>query len=438
MSETSLHADSPTTADRHSPTFLKAVTTLAQRQPVVTAQAVFSQHGVKLIERGVAIDAGLYERLVSHRLAVPLAESMDTRAPVTGAMLRSACEEAMARWPFFALMGPPGRARGMLLQAIEAIPLPRPIAFQLTVARETRPAVFEHAILMAILCAHLVRESGAPIYDMTVAAGAGLLHDLGMLHVDAEMLAAGRRLNGEQRRLLVAHPVTSSMIVGRCGDYPKEVARAILEHHERLDGSGYPRALSGQAISPLGRMLALCEVVSAMFDGERSCPEQRVSLLLRLGGRHYDPALVPSIHRLLRALPAVDGKGQPTFGESVERLGVLAQVLGQAQQAATVPVDALADSALQALSAVADQADGLERMLFEAGAAPSQLALLADDHGDPTLRGELWALGCEVEWQLGASADQLARRWHASVGDAPMPAPVSDWIDAVGGLDEGR
>ena len=148
---------------------------------------------------------------------------------------------------------------------------------------------------MAMLCAHLTREGGESLHDMTIAAAAGLLHDLGMLHIDPELLDGGKRLSGDQRRPLYAHPVTSSMLIERFQAYPQKVSRAILEHHEQLDGSGYPRGLAFDAISPLGRLLSLAEVVTAMFDGDRKYPEQRVSLLLRMSPYRYDPALVPSI-----------------------------------------------------------------------------------------------------------------------------------------------
>jgi len=286
-----------------NPAFLRAVGEMSARRPVTTSRAIYNHQGIKLLEGGMAVDGGLYDRLLSHRLSGPLDESLESDAVVTGAELRASAEAAMARLPFFGLMGTAGRVRSMLLQSIEAIPLPVPVAFHLALARETRPAVFEHGILMALLCAHLVREGGAPIHDMTVAATAGLLHDLGMLHIDAALFDTGNRLSADELRPLYAHPVTSSMLIARFHEYPSSVARAVLEHHESMDGSGYPRGLTGDAISPLGRLLSLCEVVTAMFDGERERPEQRVSLLLRVSPRRFDPALVPSIHRLLNTRP---------------------------------------------------------------------------------------------------------------------------------------
>ena len=403
---------------------------------MVTSRAIYNHQGIKLLEGGVQVDAGLYDRLLSHRLAAPLDESVDGDPGVTGAALREAGEAAMARWPFFALLGPAGRVRSMLLQAVEAIPLPRPVALHLTLARETRPAVFEHGILMALLCAHLVHEGGAPTLDMTVAAGAGLLHDLGMLHIAPELLDAGTRLSGDERRPLYAHPLTGSMLIERFHECPSVVARSILEHHELLDGSGYPRGLAGDAISPLGRMLSLCEVVTAMFDGERERPELRVSLLLRVGARRFDPSLVPSIHRRLRALPPPADDVAAPIAESVARLRALAELLNRWHEAAQAAAPALVAAGRAVLKSMADQAAALQRMLFEAGVTPVQLDFIAgSSEPDALLRTELWALAGELRWNLLASANQLCRRWRAASGGQPFPAAVAAWLDEVEALD---
>ncbi|MES3012684.1 MAG: HD domain-containing phosphohydrolase [Pseudomonadota bacterium] len=420
-----------------SPAFLRAVSDMGARRPVTTSRAIYNHQGIKLLEGGLAVDGGLYDRLLSHRLSGPLDESLATDSPVTGALLREAAEAAMARLPFFGLMGPAGRVRSMLLQSIEAIPLPQPVAFHLTLARESRPAIFDHGILMALLCAHLVREGGAPIHDMTVAASAGLLHDLGMLHIDAALLDAGNPLTADELRPLYAHTVTSSMLIARFHEYPSSVARAVLEHHEQLDGSGYPRGLFADAISPLGRLLSLCEVVTAMFDGARERPDQRVSLLLRVSPRRFDATLVPSIHRLLRALPPADETVEATVADSADRLRALADLMARwhAAAAAAASTTTFEGPAGAVLKAMAAQAETLQRMLFEAGITPEQLDYLtALAQPDMRLRAEMWALTRELQWNLRSGANQLRRRWRAAAAGQPFPPAVAAWLDEVESL----
>jgi HD-GYP domain-containing protein (c-di-GMP phosphodiesterase class II) len=411
--------------------FLKAVTDLGRRRLVVTSRTIYNDRGMKLLEGGVVIDATLYERLVSHRLRVPLEDCVDSDLAVNGDVLREATSALVEQVPFFAQMTPRGRVGDMVLEAIGAIPLPRPIAFQLTLARETRAPQFAHAIQMALLCAHLVREGGAPVHDMTVAASAGLLHDLGMLHIDPELLVGSNRLEGGQRRPLYAHPLTGSMLVDRFHAYPREVSRAILEHHERLDGSGYPRGLRDGSLSPLGRLLSLAEVVTAMFDGGRLYPEQRVSLLLRLSPRCYDSTLVPSIHRLIRGVPAPLQASTMLVEEALHRLRMHADVLAQLARLGQQVPDGLAAGHEAVLNSVEEQAGTLQRMLWNAGVTPDQLASLTqEDTRDVAIRIELWALEQEVQWQLRAIANQLQHRW-AAVGAVLMPEALSAWLDEV-------
>lgn len=427
---------SETTATEESPAFLQAVEDLGRTLSVVTTQPIFNTQGVKLIEGGVKIDQNLYDRLVSHRLTRPLDECVATVPPLGASVLKEAAGVALDRYPFFARMAPAGSKRNALLDVLVGVPLPRPIALHLALARDTRPALFEHSLLMALFCTWLAQQSGLPSRETRDAASAGLLHDMGMLHIDADLLDADERLSGDSLRPVYVHPVTSSILIGRFEEYPKRVVRAIVEHHERLDGSGYPRGLAGEAISPLGKVLSLAEVVTAMFDGTRVLPEKRVSLLLRIDPRRYDAGLVASVHRLLRGAPVEDAAAAGPAGRSVERLIRLADELARWREtgAALGSVPAGAHAAL--LASVSEQNATLQRMLYEAGVTPEQLRSLGDGlDDDEPVRIELWALAEELLWQLHATANQLKRRWQSAEPARPMPAALVAWLDGVASLD---
>ena len=420
-----------------SPAFLQAVADLGAKQTVTTSQAIFNAQGVKLLEGGARVDQGLYERLVSHRLSRPLDECVRADPSVDGKLLREAAEAAMARWPFFALLAPTAMARDSLLRLIGTLPLPRPISLHLDLARNSRPGLFDHSVLMALLCAYLAGQAeGATRDEMADAAAAGLLHDMGMLHIDPALLDADERLSGNRLNPVYVHPLTSSMLVERFDAYPKPVARAVVEHHERLDGSGYPRGLVDEAISPLGRIVALAEVVTAMFDGERAQPEQRVSLLLRINPRRYDAAHVATIHRLL-AVPAEPSDAEGIAAEPlIARLLQLTDVLAL-WRASSETLSRALDGAQAALVGSLDAQNAtLQRMLYDAGVTREQLGSIAGEvEGNVALRVELWAIAEELLWQLHAAANQLKRRWRGADADAPHPGELTAWFAAVAALD---
>jgi hypothetical protein len=424
------------TGSETPPALVQAVVELGSQRPIKTSQAIYNTQGVKLLEGGVTIDRSLYDRLLSHRLALPLDECIDASPSVDGAVLGQAARAAIARWPFFARVAPADAAGKAVLAALASLRLPKPIALHLTLARETRPALFDHSILMALLAAHLVAADGGTSAQESAAATAGLLHDLGMLHIGADLLDSEERLSGDELKPVYVHPLTSSMLVDRFADYPKEIVRAIVEHHERLDGSGYPRGIAGDALSPLGRVLALAEVVTAMFDGQRQLPEQRVSLLLRINPRRYDPVHVAAVHRLLAAPPAPgDGAGIEA-APLLARLLRLTDVLARWRESSAAIGHALEGAHAALFRSVDEQNATLQRMLYDAGVTREQLAAIAGEVGDDAgLRIELWALAEELLWQLHAAANQVKRRWQAAQANTPHPPALAAWFDAVTALD---
>ncbi|WP_296445170.1 hypothetical protein [Rhodoferax sp. UBA5149] len=175
--------------------FTKAVTELGEKRPVVTTQAIFNDRGVKILEKGVAINAGLYERLMAHKLTVPIEHSVASTPTVTGQMLRAQAEQAMRDVPFFTRISADVRTHSMLLDALEKMPLPDPMAFQLTLACEVRPELFHHSIYTALFASWMTLVHSASRFDIGMAAAAGLLHDIGKLHLEPCWRRDARRRN---------------------------------------------------------------------------------------------------------------------------------------------------------------------------------------------------------------------------------------------------
>ncbi|GAB4274842.1 MAG: hypothetical protein Kow0056_03700 [Coriobacteriia bacterium] len=113
---------------------------------------------------------------------------------------------------------------------------------------------------------------------------AGILHDVGKLSVPAEILAKPGRLSANEFALIQVHPAVGRDILTEV-DFPWPVADIVLQHHERLDGSGYPQGLAGADIRVEARVLAVADVVEAMSSHRPYRPALGLELALEEIGR---------------------------------------------------------------------------------------------------------------------------------------------------------
>ncbi|MBC7513349.1 MAG: HD-GYP domain-containing protein [Herminiimonas sp.] len=121
-----------------------------------------------------------------------------------------------------------------------------------------------HGLKVAIYMMALGRHLGFPREQLAELSSIGLLLDVGMLKIPASVLEKSDALTAEENALLIRHVDYSIEALEQKDPLPRFVARGILEHHERIDGSGYPQGLAGDAISIYGRMAAIADTFAAM------------------------------------------------------------------------------------------------------------------------------------------------------------------------------
>jgi hypothetical protein len=121
-----------------------------------------------------------------------------------------------------------------------------------------------HCLTVARVLARIVRHEPELRSRPREAIFAALVHDVGMLGVPPEIALSAELIEGDQRAIIEAHTQHGADVVSRlCPDAPW-LAEAVLAHHERLNGTGYPNAVKGNQIRPLGRLLAVADVYTAM------------------------------------------------------------------------------------------------------------------------------------------------------------------------------
>lgn len=148
---------------------------------------------------------------------------------------------------------------------------------------------YEHSFHVAGVASFLAEEMGL-WKEKSVLYEAGLLHDVGKLHVPQELLSTRRTFNSLDRLVMQKHvQYTREMLLYY--HYPRFLVEICCQHHERLDGSGYPRGLRGEAIFLEGRILAVADVFAALVVSRpyrEAVPLQKAVEILRkeaLNGR---------------------------------------------------------------------------------------------------------------------------------------------------------
>jgi len=126
-------------------------------------------------------------------------------------------------------------------------------------------------------------------YGLRMALLGGLLHDIGEMYVQPQIPDTDDTLGLRRYRALAVHPRVGEMVLGTLTDYPPALCRAVAEHHERLDGGGYPARRTREQLSVHGRLLAVVEAALGVMAA-REAPCRRADMALRLVPGEFDPA----------------------------------------------------------------------------------------------------------------------------------------------------
>ena len=132
---------------------------------------------------------------------------------------------------------------------------------------------------------------------------AGLLYDVGKITIPSDILSKPGKLSSIEYRLIQGHAQSSYEILKNV-QFPWPVAEVALQHHERMDGSGYPQGLTGDAILFEARIMAVADVVEAMSSHRPYRPALGIEMALaeieRGRATLYDAAVVDACLRLFR------------------------------------------------------------------------------------------------------------------------------------------
>ena len=166
-----------------------------------------------------------------------------------------------------------------------------------------------HQRRVAKIAEAIAIEMGLPDETSHGLRLAGIVHDVGKLGVPAEILSKPSRLSATEYELVKGHVQTGYDILKQV-EFPWPIADIVLQHHERLDGSGYPNGLKGDAILIEARILAVADVVESMISHRPYRPARGLDAALaeiqQGKGRLYDPLVVEACIKVMSERPVVE------------------------------------------------------------------------------------------------------------------------------------
>lgn len=177
-----------------------------------------------------------------------------------------------------------------------------------------------HTRRVALLAVRVGEQLDLPPATLRHLAVGGMLHDIGKLSVPEAVLTKPGALSDAEFAEIKKHPAAGVALLGELGGFSDVVKRVVAEHHERLDGSGYPHGLGSARLGIESRILAVCDVYDALTSDrvyrDAWTIEQALDLLRSEAGTKLDGAVV---HALERALGAARAGGAPSRAAATSR-----------------------------------------------------------------------------------------------------------------------
>lgn len=163
------------------------------------------------------------------------------------------------------------------------------------------PYTADHQRRVARLACDLAKKMGLPedqIYGLRVM---GMVHDIGKMALPDEILSKRGELNARELSMVKRHPQVAYDVLKNL-EFPWPVAETVLQHHERVDGSGYPNKLGGEGIILEARILCVADVVESMISQRpyRAAPglDKAMEEIQLNSGVLYDPAVADACYKL--------------------------------------------------------------------------------------------------------------------------------------------
>jgi len=229
------------------------------KHEVVSKEDIQDHNGKLIAPKGARIDYYFSERIAQRKLLKPLDQLIELSEKLDASTLKYHFEQLFEK--YFDLRQIHGRHNfaETLRHLIDEIPHNAMLNQQLTVLHIRLPEVYERSLFCAWMSALVAQNCDLSDQQIKSIFVAGLYHKLGLLHVNPNIIYKKKHLQQDEWHIIKSYVAISYLFFTESLIDLPDAARAILEHHECCDGTGYPQGLKESKLSQIGQILALAD-----------------------------------------------------------------------------------------------------------------------------------------------------------------------------------
>lgn len=276
---------------------INTISKLAETREVIASDDILDELGFKLWSKGNQVSHDLTEKLLRRKLAKPLETTLTVEGALSMPDIIKACRQHLEQNPQLGRIA--GNDALKLLDDLKTYPLPEPMRLLLTSAQQSEINTFKHTLGTLLVSAGIASLMNPSDHETKVLLLATLFHDMGEIYIDPNYLKKTHRLVPQEWRYITSHPKIGQMLVQEFTKLPASIGECIAHHHERHDGSGYPKQIARHEHHPLANWLAISDTLAPILtDGDCGAP-LRASLALRVVPEEFDHHAVDAVTRAL-------------------------------------------------------------------------------------------------------------------------------------------
>jgi len=410
--------------------YLRHVTELGEKHTIIANEDIHTSKGIKLVSSGTRVNSSFYKEILRHKLLNPIDQSLSIEDRLTPVILEKKAQQAIKQNALLEHMQN-NSARGELLSSLfNSLDIHEILLFKLTVAEKQLPLLFNHCLNVAIVSIYIGIELQQNEESLKVNAIAGLFHDIGLLNLDADLLNNKKQLNENDRKQIYSHPIISSLILKTFPDY-KLISRAILEHHERMDGSGYPQGLVGEQICFTGQILIAAELAVSLTEQKTNCCyKNRLLAILKFNNNQYPDKTADVLLKSLSTLKENSNKHSCRL--SKEEFLIQLSSIWVVINAWNYRNDEGLKLPYEISNYISHHLTALTHALNMSGLALNDISLPDDELNDILKEPEeMLALLDEAKYQIKNIINEITRRWPERTTDEDMETYITKWLASV-------